>query len=164
MASAYCLLPGSAGDIIRFKRTGYWHFAVKMDDQNVIHLTGDFPGTSAQSASSTACNPIVKVQSYSEVVKGSTNVEVCNRYDGEHRPFSPSEIVNRAWSQVGRACYHLLRQNCEHFANWCRYGISKSHQGETFVTVAALGVGVVAAFFCYYLGSSNTSSIRDRRK
>jgi len=57
-------------------------------------------------------------------------------------PFSGEEIRDRACSQVikigntrgslefqvGTSGYNLWENNCEHFANWCRYGIRHSQQ------------------------------------
>ena len=36
--------------------------------------------------------------------------------------YSPDEIVERAYSRLGESGYSILFNNCEHFANWCRYG------------------------------------------
>lgn len=45
-----------------------------------------------------------------------------------HKRFPADEIVERALSEVGKRAYHIVTKNCEHFANWCRYGIEKSKQ------------------------------------
>jgi len=42
--------------------------------------------------------------------------------------FSPEETVIRARNKLGTGKYHLLLNNCEHFALWCKTGISQSHQ------------------------------------
>jgi len=42
--------------------------------------------------------------------------------------YSPQEIVRRARSRLGENDYHLLRNNCEHFCNWCISGRSHSTQ------------------------------------
>jgi len=44
--------------------------------------------------------------------------------------FSPQEIVLRARSRLGENEYHVLRNNCEHFCNWCITGRSCSIQIE----------------------------------
>jgi len=44
--------------------------------------------------------------------------------------YSPQEIVLRARSRLGENQYHVLRNNCEHFCNWCISGRSRSKQVE----------------------------------
>ena len=36
--------------------------------------------------------------------------------------------VDLAASRIGERSYHLIRSNCEHFANWCATGVAVSHQ------------------------------------
>ena len=54
--------------------------------------------------------------------------------------FSPEEIVRRARSRLGEDDYRVLSNNCEHFCNWCRYGVSNSAQADRlpFRLLAAL--------------------------
>lgn len=44
--------------------------------------------------------------------------------------YSPDETVERARSRLGEKKYDLLMNNCEHFAIWCKTGLSKSYQIE----------------------------------
>jgi hypothetical protein len=44
------------------------------------------------------------------------------------RPFSKTEIVNRATEKLGKHKYNLMTYNCEHFATDCRYGQARSMQ------------------------------------
>jgi hypothetical protein len=44
--------------------------------------------------------------------------------------YSPQEIVLRARSRLGEKKYQVLRNNCEHFCNWCISGCSRSTQVE----------------------------------
>jgi hypothetical protein len=46
----------------------------------------------------------------------------------EYHLYSPKETVERARSRVGENSYNLVTNNCEHFAIWCKTGISESHQ------------------------------------
>jgi hypothetical protein len=34
--------------------------------------------------------------------------------------FSPEFVVIRAYSRLGETEYHLICNNCEHFASWCK--------------------------------------------
>jgi len=45
--------------------------------------------------------------------------------------YSPEEIVRRARSRLGENDYQVLRNNCEHFCNWCISGRSYSTQVES---------------------------------
>lgn len=44
--------------------------------------------------------------------------------------YSGRDVVRRALSRVGKDSYHLLRNNCEHFCNWCVHGTPRSAQVE----------------------------------
>jgi hypothetical protein len=43
------------------------------------------------------------------------------------------DIVRRARSRLGERCYDVLRNNCEHFCNWCQVGESRSTQVDLFL-------------------------------
>ncbi len=47
------------------------------------------------------------------------------------------DILQRAHSRLGENRYHLLTNNCEHFAEWSRYGESRSPQVERWVGAPA---------------------------
>lgn len=48
--------------------------------------------------------------------------------------FTPDVVVHRAKSRLGeRVEYNLLFNNCEHFANWCKTGVSYSQQVQDFI-------------------------------
>lgn len=49
--------------------------------------------------------------------------------------YSPEETVQRARSRLGEKEYNLLLNNCEHFAIWCKTGLSKSYQIEKLLKV-----------------------------
>ena len=40
------------------------------------------------------------------------------------------EVVARAQSRLGESRYRLLTNNCEHFTEWSRFGVSRSRQVE----------------------------------
>ncbi len=42
-------------------------------------------------------------------------------------------VVQRAESRLGERKYNMLFNNCEHFANWCKTGISDSKQVRDFI-------------------------------
>ena len=47
--------------------------------------------------------------------------------------FVPEVVVERAESRLGEDKYNLLFNNCEHFATWCKTGISDSKQIREFI-------------------------------
>jgi hypothetical protein len=49
--------------------------------------------------------------------------------------FIPEVVVKRAMSRLGEQKYNLLFNNCEHFASWCKTGISDSQQIREFVPI-----------------------------
>jgi len=49
--------------------------------------------------------------------------------------YSPPETVERAQSRLGEEKYNLFSNNCEHFAVWCKTGVSESFQVKKVRTV-----------------------------
>ncbi|MGK7935536.1 MAG: lecithin retinol acyltransferase family protein [Xenococcaceae cyanobacterium] len=47
--------------------------------------------------------------------------------------FVPEVVVERAESRLGEDKYNFLFNNCEHFATWCKTGISDSKQIREFI-------------------------------
>ncbi|MDB9316020.1 lecithin retinol acyltransferase family protein [Spirulina sp. CS-785/01] len=47
--------------------------------------------------------------------------------------FIPDVVVERAFSRLGERKYNFLFNNCEHFANWCKTGVSWSQQVQDFI-------------------------------
>ena len=69
--------------------------------------------------------------------------------DGTKKPLPATEIIRRAESLVGRCKgeYNLVINNCEHFANWCRYGKPVSKQVDSAITaVSAIGTFALVIF------------------
>ncbi|HEX3031835.1 MAG TPA: lecithin retinol acyltransferase family protein [Bacillota bacterium] len=54
--------------------------------------------------------------------------------------YSPEETLKRARSRLGENSYSLLLNNCEHFAVWCKTGLSRSYQIEKLLYVLTPGV------------------------
>jgi hypothetical protein len=105
------------GDHIKVFRYFYFHHAIDMGDGTCIHFTGE---------------PFKKFDSYIRrtdmdvFLKGGTMRIV--EYD---ECKDPDEVVNTALSYVGMAGYHLIWNNCYHFARYCKTGIPmplKFHQ------------------------------------
>ncbi len=54
--------------------------------------------------------------------------------------FVADQVVQRAESRIGETGYHLLGNNCEHFAVWCKTGAQHSGQAEAVVESIIKGV------------------------
>ena len=150
-----------AGDVIGVSRKGlYEHYAVYLGKGRVIHYCGegnDFGGTVS-----------VHEADISEFIKDSKSYFVVwfdngipykiqrettflfngslEYYNGiyqrtKRKTFSAKETVARAKSRVGETEYNLITNNCEHFAMWCKTGVSESSQVKNILS-AAVASGV----------------------
>jgi hypothetical protein len=63
------------------------------------------------------------------------------RYAGNH---DPDAIITRAQSQLGEGNYHLLFNNCEHFARRCATGDHVSEQVDAAAATAGTAIAPVA--------------------
>ena len=52
-----------------------------------------------------------------------------------YKLYSPADTVRRARSRIGEKGYNPMLKNCEHFALWCKTGLSESHQVEDLLQV-----------------------------
>ena len=154
------LLPG---DVIGVKRIGgvYEHYAVYIGNDEVIHYAGN--GGDFNNDISIHQAPI------SEFLDGSDNFFILDFPDKYGRPakintsasltgyafsafkkflketkyhiYSAQETIDRAKSRIGESDYNLVVNNCEHFAIWCKTGISESHQVNRIIElISSVGV------------------------
>jgi hypothetical protein len=126
------------GDHIYVRRSRYSHHGVDCGDGTVIHYVG--PRGSIRRVART---PL-------EGFAGGSAVKV-RPYD---RRLSADEAIQKAESRLGSVGYHLVRNNCEHFAAWCCTGRAVSSQvrswmlatqGTAASLVAAQGFGAHVA-------------------
>ena len=117
------------GDHICFDRGFYWHHAIvetadkSNGEVNVIEYSNS-PKQFSQDNSSPPKNPGLAV-----VVRRKFRLENESVYVIKHdRCFNPETVVSRAKSKLGERKYHPVTNNCEHFALWCKTGISSSEQ------------------------------------
>ncbi len=120
-------------DHIFVHRLGYTHHGIDAGDGTVIHYTGEV-GQKANAA--------VRQTPIEEFTKGRP---IHVRPYGSSDP--PDVTIQRATSRVGEGTYHLVFNNCEHFATWCKTGRQKSEQVKdvTAVTGGAVGTGSAVA-------------------
>lgn len=143
--------PGDVIGVVRKKALNmYEHYAVYIGDGRVIHYSGngtDYDGhvcvreASIEKFLRDDDNYFVlyfdrtygaprKIQ-----VRTSFNLNDVNMDNGLIIPqgkkrliYSPEETVKRAESRLGEDKYNLVLNNCEHFAIWCKTGVSESYQ------------------------------------
>lgn len=116
----------AAGDHLRCQRQGYWHHGIDCGDGTVIHFTDVRP----QKANGT-----IQRTPFAEFEHG-VRAEVVGYGDCD----APDLVLERAFSLLGAAGYHLIEHNCEHFARWCKTGRDESGQ-----VIVALGHAKTAA-------------------
>lgn len=153
------------GDLIEFRRgysgSGagiYQHWAVYMGfvdgKHRVIHFSNEDRLVAQSFNHFGEVSGNVEVQwELLEQVAGDCACRKNNAWDEVDTPRSQAEILRAAKEKLGEGGYHLATNNCEHFANYCRYGKKRSGQVER--TAAGLGtavaiVGVGAAVFALY--------------
>ena len=123
------------GDIIGVKRFLYSHYGVYVGDEMVIHYSGesgDFKGIKTVRYG-TMNDFLGGKKEFFELVFHKTHLKPRKekRYETqseEYFLYSPEETVERAKSRLGETKYNLALNNCEHFAIWCKTGVSESYQ------------------------------------
>ncbi|XP_036908970.1 phospholipase A and acyltransferase 3-like [Sturnira hondurensis] len=119
------------GDLIEIFRLGYEHWAVYVGNGYVVHLAppSEIAGAGAASLMSALADKAIVKKELLSVVAGTDKYHVNNKHDDKYTPLPPSKIVQRAEELVGQeVLYKLTSDNCEHFANELRYGVSRSDQ------------------------------------
>lgn len=113
------------GDVIKMKSiwscispVAIWHYGIVTGPDSVVHfdLSNEFD---------------IRIQetTLKDFLGRGSSLQKC-LISELHEEFSPDEIVVRARAQIGTdfGGYSLLRNNCEHFANWCASGDKFSNQ------------------------------------
>ena len=148
------LEPPDFGDIICVHRIGFEHYGVYVGDDKVIHydidptdhykicihqapmeefLNGslvysicEFPKIYGRPTEEVPFAEFRKKFAHPEAAQTLWDVLKISNY----HLYTPEETVIRARERIGETKYSLLTNNCEHFAIWCKTGISESHQIE----------------------------------
>jgi len=77
-----------------------------------------------------------------------------HRYDYEpYACFEPMQVIANARSRIGKFAFDSLRNNCEHFARWCKTGQSVSYQAQSTGSAMVASSGAVVTS-----GISSTST------
>lgn len=162
MLTTSCQTKPQKGDVISVDRGLYYHYGIYSGDSTVINYTAensDFWGKVSimetdldsflHGGSYHICHfsekpdyaelrPIVTNRAKSKeafipielLFAAITEINHLN-----YRIYSPDETVHRARSRIGEKDYNLLFNNCEHFALWCKTGISESFQVSNTIRI-----------------------------
>ncbi len=115
------------GDHIHvLRKLGYTHHGIDCGDGTVIHFSGE-PGSSKAGASITRCT-------MEDFLSGGA---LRKREYGKRN--DPDVTVGRAESSLSDTGYHLVVNNCEHFATWCCTGRRASRQVRGVGSLTAQG-------------------------
>lgn len=96
-------------------RRGYTHHGIYAGAGEVLHYSG--------LSKSIRSGPVAQIP-LAEFANGRPVHVECRRQS----PLPEADIVARARSRLGEDRYRLLTNNCEHFAEWSRFGVSRSGQ------------------------------------
>lgn len=122
--------------VIRVWAGVFWHYGVLFMGESGQWVVIEYAGKRR--------GGMIVMTPFAEFVRGRRWERV--RYWGED---SPEIVARRALLQVGKCCYHVSRNNCEHFASWCATGRAHSVQVERVANglraVAVTGLCVVGA-------------------
>ena len=144
MVRAFSLYQIRRGDHLCFDRVFYWHHAIvetvdkSNGEINVIEYSNSAKQFS-QDNSSPPKNPGLAV-----VVRRKFKLEKEPIYVIKHDScFDPEAVVSRAKSKLGERKYDPVTNNCEHFALWCKTGISSSEQVRSVLNALKTGFDYV---------------------
>ncbi|CAH3043926.1 unnamed protein product, partial [Porites evermanni] len=129
MESAFSLDQIRRGDHICFPRLAYWHHAIvdTVDKSNGEVSVIEYSNSAKQFSQDNSSPP--KNPGLAVVVRRRFKLENEPVYVIKHdRCFDPETVVSSAKSKLGERKYHPVTNNCEHFALWCKTGISSSEQ------------------------------------
>ncbi len=113
--------PPKYGDMIRVAVRFYHHYGIYADENTVIQFgLRDNTGISPDSIQILVTD--IHTFAAGELVE---RAELSLAEKRKRR--SPKKTVEAALSRVGETGYHILYNNCEHFANQCMFGEARSH-------------------------------------
>ncbi len=115
------------GDHLYVSRGTYFHHGIDCGDGTVIHYReGESITRSAEAFF--ALGERISVKPYTD-------------------SDSPEVVVERAASRLGERDYHIVFNNCEHFAAWCKTGKHRSQQVENVAAATAIGGALLGGIF-----------------
>ena len=95
----------------------------------IIHVTDGGNGSAKKVSSCKSASTVVREEDEDFGKYINTGRLILYQY----RPgecYEPDTVIIRARGRVGAFSYHLLKNNCEHFARWCKTGLNESYQTQ----------------------------------
>ncbi|MEO1467079.1 MAG: lecithin retinol acyltransferase family protein [Cyanobacteria bacterium J06633_1] len=122
----------------------YKHYGIDCGDGTVIHYRKP--------------SEVIEQTSYATFSQGNpTYVAEYSKGFG----YIPDVVVARAKSRLGEKDYNLLSNNCEHFACWCKTGISDSKQIRNYLpAITTLDISQLYEPIKQALGGKNKSTTK----
>ena len=114
--------PFAPGTHVVADRALYMHHGIYVGNGRVVHYAGLCNGWQS--------GPVEEVS-----LERFADGERVLAFAHSSRPFSDAEVVARARSRLGEDMYHLLRNNCEHFCEWCVAGRKRSRQVHKWMSL-----------------------------
>ena len=111
------------GDIIRTKVGLLYHYGIYVNDEEIIQF-----GLSPSLRKDTPPADIAVCSSNKDLFLNGEFLEVGELESTEPKRFDPQKTVELARKRLGEKGYHILYNNCEHFANDCLCGKKVSAQ------------------------------------
>ena len=144
----YFLFQLDKGDHIAFERLDglYWHHAIVEDvlTERGIIIVIEYSNSAKEFSQDNSSPP--KNPGKAKVRRHEYSGSQDGLYLIKHDTCLPADdVVRRAQSRLGEHEYDLFGNNCEHFAMWCKTGISSSEQVEDFKDVMKDGAVSLAA-------------------
>ena len=124
------------GDILFVDRGLYKHYGIYAGNGMVIHYSDKNSNFGTD----------IKIQEASlDDFASGFEVKVCQLDEKKYTLYSGEETLKRAYSRLDEKNYNLIFNNCEHFAVWCKTGISDSDQVNKIIrTAVVLSIGALA--------------------
>jgi hypothetical protein len=101
------------GSHIKVRRVVYYHHGIYIGRRQVIHYSGLSNNLIDKGQALIVRTPL-------QEFAGESEIEMVE-YTPPPALFSKEKIVERAKKRVGegKGLYHVIKNNCEHFATWC---------------------------------------------
>src|SRR5882757_5002556 len=131
-------------------RRGYLHHGIYVGAREVVHYSGFAHGLRR--------GPVEEVP-FAHFACGQ---RVWVRSDAPS-DFDHWEVIRRARSRVGEDRYRLLTNNCEHFCEWCLYGVHRSYQVEEWLVHPARALHAAICFIAHLLSPPGRIAVRPAR-
>ncbi len=112
------LIEPTAGDMIRVKSGQLWHYGIYASDGEVIQFG---PTPTPENILDRGNVAVIATDIDAFLLGGFLEVAVPDKKEAKTRR-KPQQVLETARSRLGQTGYHILHNNCEHFAYECMFG------------------------------------------